>query len=340
MKILIINPGSTSVKYSLYNNTEKLDSQIFDRKYKGLSYREKKFVQESEAEYYIFRIVHAFEYTSTRILDETTYLTIKEAKLYAPLHNTLALEVMDWLLTISSNNRIICTFDSEFHKQLPRHAFSYALPRELLDKYSIRKYGFHGLAFESVVDEVKSEFGTLPEKIIAIHAGGGVSVCAIKDGISIDTTMGVSPVDGIMMLSRSGSLDPEIIRILQEKERMSSGEIFKLLNFESGFYGITKCKDTKEIIDKAKKNIKPFDEAYQLFLYQIKKTVFAYYGILGGVDLLVLSGGLGFNNEFFANDLFNTLAILNLERNQMIKLKINEDLVMLKKARTLILNKD
>ena len=284
----------------------------------------------------MFRIVHGGENKEPAILDEKTYLSIKEATIFAPLHNSFATDIMDFLLTKYSAKSIACIFDTEFHKSIPGYAKFYALPKSYVDKYKIEKYGFHGLAFESAISEFKKKKGRLPRKVIALHAGGGVSVCAIKNGKSIDTTMGLTPTDGIMMLTRSGSIDPEIVRVLEERENLLPSEISKILNFKSGFYGLTGSKDTKKIIEKAKKGKEPFKSAYELFLYQIKKQFFAYAGVLGGVDAVLLSGGLAYNNEYFADDLLKQIKNLKIGKRQIVKLDINEDEIMLQKAKKVL----
>ncbi len=336
MKVLIVNSGSTSVKYSLFDDGKLQEARIFDRKKAGMLLNEREYIRALAPDYLAFRVVHAKDKTQTRFLDERTFLQIKEASIYAPIHNKTALEIMGFTLEEFGPDRNICIFDSDFHKDIPKRAYLYALPHEYTNKYHMRKYGFHGLAFESALLELKQEIGYVPENIVAVHAGGGVSVCAIKNGKSVDTSMGATPTDGVMMLTRSGSVDPDLLTVLEKRENLLPSELSRILNFESGFYGMTGSKDTKEIIDKAKAGEEPFASAYELFLYQIKKLVFAYFGVLGAVDVLLLSGGLAFKNEYFADDLHRELKSIPLRKDQVIKVDIDENKLMLKKTAELL----
>ena len=336
MKYLIINAGSTSVKYSLYNGDSLEQEEKFDRKQSGFLQKEKNFIRNSGVDYFLFRIVHGLDLRKTSIIDDYVYSKIKEGMIFAPLHNKYALEIIDFVNLEFGNDRAIAVFDTEFHKNIPDKAKIYPIPSELSKKHKIVKYGFHGLAFESALQKCKKELGYLPENIIAMQAGGGVSVCAIKNGVSIDTSMGATPTDGIMMLTRSGSVDPEIVRILEQKENLLPSEVSKLLNFDSGFLGLTGSKDTKEIIERAKRGDEKCKLAYDIFLYEIKKTIFAYAGVLGGVDLILLSGGLAFNNEYFADDLYKEVKHLPVRKDQILKVNIDENEIILKKAKELL----
>ncbi len=338
MKILIINTGSSSVKYSLYDAGELKKENTFSRKTYGFSFKEKEFLRSMHAEYFVFRVVHGGLNTKTRFVDSETISDIQKALLFAPIHNKFLLEILDFILLEFGAQRTIAVFDSDFHNSLKEKVYTYPIKKEYINKYNIRKYGFHGLAFESALAELENELGYLPENIIALQAGGGVSVCAIKNGVSVDTSMGLTPTDGIMMLTRSGALDPEIARVLMEKENLLPSELSNILNFESGFYGLTGSKDTKEIIEKAHQGKEPFKLAYNIFLYELKKQIFAYMGVLGAVDVLLLSGGLAYNNEYFAKDLFEEIKHLPIRKEQIVKVNIDENKIMLKKARALILS--
>ncbi len=337
MQILVVNIGSSSVKYKLYNGTEReILSKTFSRKSHGLAFEEKEFLRAQDADFYAFRVVHGLNKTKTRFIDDETYKLIKKARIFAPLHNGFLLEILDFVNLEFGKGRSIAVFDSDFHKNLPQKAYLYPIKSELAQKYELRKYGFHGLAFESALEKLQEKLGYLPKNIIAVQAGGGVSVCAIKGGESVDTSMGLTPTDGIMMLTRSGSVDPELVRVLQERENLLPSEISRLLNFEAGFYGLTGSKDTKEIIENAKKGKEPYKSAYELFLYELKKKIFSYMGVLGSVDLILLSGGLAYNNEYFADDLFAEIKHLLIRKDQIIKVGIDENELIFKKSQNLI----
>ncbi len=333
MKVLIVNPGSTSVKYSFFDAYELVLSRVFSRKNKGFEVEEKAFLADLDFDYAAFRVVHALDQKEASFIDETILNKIKEAESVAPLHNKKTSEIIEFLMKEKKDVQLFAAFDTEFHKNMPEYAKLIPINRYFAEKYKIEKYGFHGLAFESALSELQKELGYLPERIVAIHAGGGVSVCAISDGVSQDTTMSFTPTDGVMMLTRSGAVDPGMIRFLIEKENLAPHELYELLNHKSGFYGLTDSKDTKEIIDLAKKGKESYKSAYQLFLYQLKKQIFAYMGVLGSVDLVLLSGGLAYNNEYFADDLFAEIKHLPIRREQIVKVKVDENRVILDKLK-------
>ena len=337
MKFLIVNVGSTAVKYSLYHDEELIESEIFSRKENSkLQIKEKDFVLSLGADYFVFRVVHASDFYRPSFLSSDLLELIKESKIFAPLHNSFLIEILDFLILSGFKEKCILIFDSEFHSGFSEPANLYPIDQKLAKKYKIRKYGFHGIALFSVIEELEKKLGKIPENLLALHAGGGVSLTAIKNGVSVDTSMGLTPNSGIMMLTRSGDVDPELVRVLQEKENLLASEASEILNFKSGFYGLTGSKDTKEIIEKAKENIEPYKTAYSLFLYELKKYIFAFAGVLGSVDFISLSGGLAYNNEYFADDLYREIKSLPIRREQIIKVKVNEDKIMLKKAKKLI----
>ena len=337
MKILVINCGSTSVKYTIYQNGQKTEKIEFSRKKEKFSIKEKDYIENIKADYYAFRIVYGGKFTKPTFLTPEVLQEIKTGIDFAPLHNPKAFEIIEFLKTITDKSKIILTFDTEFHENMPVKAIMYPLDINTISKHRLRKYGYHGLAIESALDNMREKRKAgIPENLIVIQAGGGVSVTAVKNGVSIDTTMGATPVSGIFMLTRSGDIDPEIPLILQKKENMLPGEISDLLNKNSGFYGLTGSYDTKYIIEQAKKEKEPFKTAYELFLYQIKKQIFAFAGVLGAVDLILVSGGLGFKNEFFTDDLYKEIRHLPIRKAQIIKAHVDESKVILKKALYLI----
>ena len=147
---------------------------------------------------------------------------------------------------------IYCVFDTSFHQTIAQETYTYPIPTDIANKYKIRRYGFHGIALESVIYQLRvqkeHEGETLPEKLIVAHLGGGTSVTAIQNGKSINTSMGLTPLDGAMMIMRSGSIDPEVVHILKENAGYTVDEISEILNTKSGFKGITGSADTKQII--------------------------------------------------------------------------------------------
>ncbi len=334
MRIITANIGSTSVKYAIFDDGGITELKTYSRKKINLTREEKNFLEYSNADYFVLRIVNGFDLINPTYLTQESKESVLKGKKFAPLHNKIALEIMDFLSFFT--NKIILVFDTEFHQTLPPKAYLYPIDYRYIQKYGLRKYGYHGLALESVMENLKKQMKSLPGNIIAVHAGGGVSVTAIKKGKSVDTTMGATPTDGIFMLTRSGSIDPEVVRIIQESENMLPSEVSDLLNNRSGFYGLTGSKDTKFIIERAKEGDEPYKSAYELFLYQIQKQIFAFSGVLGSVDIITLSGGLGFENRFFKRDLYSKIKHLPIREEQILKVEVDEHEIMLKKAIKLI----
>jgi acetate kinase len=187
----------------------------------------------------------------------------------------------------------VACFDTAFHRSLPKVARMYALPRRLFDE-GISRYGFHGLSYEYVMHELQALEGKLANgRIVIAHLGNGASMAAIKDGKSVDTSMGFTPLEGLVMGTRSGDVDPGALLYLLEQKKIAAQAMNTLLNKESGLLGISGTSgDMRDLLDKAPKDIRAA-EAVDLFCYRAKKYIGAYAAVLGGLDLLVFAGGIG-----------------------------------------------
>ena len=216
----------------------------------------------------------------------------------APLHNPANLKGVRAIEAILPNVPQIGVFDTAFHQTMPDYAYMYAIPYELYEKYGVRRYGFHGTSHRYVSQRVCEFLGIKPEgtKIITCHIGNGGSISAIKDGKCVDTSMGLTPLEGLMMGTRSGDIDAGAVTFLMEKEGLDPAGISNLLNKKSGVMGIFgKSSDMRDLENAVKEGDKRATLAENMYFYRIKKYIGAYAAALGGVDVIVFTGGVGEN---------------------------------------------
>jgi acetate kinase len=244
------------------------------------------------------RVVHGgTKYSSPVRIDEQVLQDIRDLAHLAPLHNPMHALGIEWMQEILPGVPHVAVFDTAFHQTMPRYAYRYALPEELYEQDGIRRFGFHGPSHQYVglmaATYVKERFSRL--KIITCHLGEGASVCAIDHGRSVDTSMGLTPLEGLVMVTRSGDIDPAIVTHLMRKG-LSADEIDRLLNRESGLKGLSGLSgDTREIAAAANAGDRKAMLAAEVFAYRLRKYIGAYYAVLGGLDVLVFTGGIGEN---------------------------------------------
>jgi acetate kinase len=245
------------------------------------------------------RVVHGGEYYSKSILiDEKVMEALEKCSELAPLHNPANITGINGCKELMPRTPMVAVFDTAFHQDMPMYAYIYPLPYELYEIYKIRKYGFHGTSHKYVsqvaADMMKRDIKEL--KIISCHLGNGASIDAIKGGKSIDTSMGFTPLAGLAMGTRSGNIDPSIITFLMQKLDYSSEEVTDLLNKKSGVLGISGVSsDFRDIWEAAKQN-KRAQLALDVFHYEVKKFICSYIGVLGGVDCIIFTAGIGENS--------------------------------------------
>lgn len=335
MKILVINCGSSSLKYQLIDmsNEESLAQGLVER----IGIEGSVLIQKVEGkDKYIIetpmnshkeaiglvlkalvdpthgviasmeeiaavghRVVHGGEkYSKSVIVDADVKKSIEECFKLAPLHNPANMIGIEACEELMPTTPMVVTFDTAFHQTMPEEAFLYALPYELYEENGIRKYGFHGTSHkfvsQTVADEMKKDIKDL--KIITCHLGNGASLCAIKGGVSIDTTMGFTPLDGIVMGTRSGSIDPAIAIYLMKELNYSADDVNDLLNKKSGVLGISGVSsDFRDIEAAAEKGNKRAQLALDIYHYKIRTQIGAYAAAMGGVDVIVFTAGVGEN---------------------------------------------
>jgi acetate kinase len=259
------------------------------------------------------RIVHGgVKYTQPHLITSDLIGDLNKFVLFAPEHLPQELEVIKTVSNRYSNLKQVACFDTAFHRTMPRLAQIYALPKSVGDHGGIR-YGFHGLSYEYIIGELINErdFHIEGSRIIIAHLGNGASMAAIKDGKSVDTTMGFSPAGGLMMSTRSGDLDPGIILYLLSEESLSSSQVSQMVNHQAGLLGVSEISsDMKELLEK--ENNPNAIQAIELFCYQAKKYLGSLSAVLGGVDMLVFTGGIGENAPSIRQRICKDMSFLGI----------------------------
>ncbi|MBR5804496.1 MAG: acetate kinase [Bacteroidaceae bacterium] len=335
MKILVLNCGSSSIKYKLFEmETKEVLAQGGIEKI-GLTGSflkltlpngEKKILEKDIPEHtvgveFIFQTLTNAEYGAIKSLDELdavghrmvhggerfsqSVILNKEVldaftacNDLAPLHNPANLKGVNAVSALLPNIPQVGVFDTAFHQTMPAHAYMYAVPYELYEKYGVRRYGFHGTSHRYVSQRVCEYLGIPVEgsRIITCHVGNGGSIAAVKDGKCVDTTMGLTPLEGLMMGTRSGDIDAGAVTFIMEKEGLNATGVSNLLNKKSGVLGISGVSsDMRETTAAAKNGNTQAQLALNMYFYRIKKYIGAYAAAMGGVDVILFTGGVGEN---------------------------------------------
>jgi len=244
------------------------------------------------------RVVHGGEiFHEPTVINEKVIAAIREMVPLAPLHNPANLVAIEAALKAYPDVPQVAVFDTAFHQTMPPHAFHYAVPYELYNKYNVRRYGFHGTSHQFVSRQAAAYLGRPLKELdlITLHLGNGASAAAVKGGRSIDTSMGLTPLEGLIMGTRCGDIDPSLPFYIAQRSGMSMNDIDKMLNKESGLKGICGANDMREIISRAEENDVLAALSLDMFCYRIKKYIGAYYAVLGGTDAVIFTGGIGEN---------------------------------------------
>ncbi|MBR2459859.1 MAG: acetate kinase [Clostridia bacterium] len=262
------------------------------------------------------RVVHGGEYFNESVVVTPEVVEkIELCKELAPLHNGPAVIGIRSCAQVMENIPQVVVFDTAFHQTMPDYAYFYAIPYEYYNKYKIRRYGFHGTSHRYVSAQMTDILGKVEgTRIITCHLGNGSSITAVKDGKSIDTTMGFTPLDGLEMGTRSGSIDPAIVTYLMEKENLTPKQMNEILNKKSGLLGISEVSsDSRDIEDAIAKGNQHAILADRIMSYQIKKYIGWYAAAMGGVDAVVFTAGLGENNVALRANVCQGLEFLGIE---------------------------
>ena len=341
MRILVINTGSSSIKYQLFEMRDEstVSSGIAEKigeETGVLRHREEgkeeirkerfpdhrsafllieKFFKEKKISAVGHRVVHGGErFKRPVIIDEKVIEAIRENIPLAPLHNPSNLEGIIISKELFPEIPHVAVFDTAFHQTMPDEAFLYPIPYKLYERYRIRKYGFHGTSHAYILEEAASYLRIPKEEInlITIHLGNGASIAAIKNGKSIDTSMGMTPLEGLMMGTRSGDIDPAIPFFLMDHLKMKPEEVYRTLNSESGLKGICGKNDMREIIEMKEKGDGMANLAIRMYVRRVKKYIGAYMAILGKVDAIVFTAGIGENSPYIRRKCLEGLDIFGI----------------------------
>ena len=343
MKILVINCGSSSLKYQLIDmkngevlasgrcdriGVKSIDKPFIEYKKDGKKTRDEvelpnhtvafelvmkylldpekgviKSVDEIDAIGH--RIVHGGpNFTKTTVVTDEVLKEYNTSIEYAPLHNPAHLQGINACKKLMPNTPEVLVFDTSFHTTIPEYASLYAIPYEYYEKYAIKRYGAHGSSHKFIAEEAAKVLGKKKEEIniISCHLGNGSSIAAIKGGVCIDTSMGLTPLEGLIMGTRSGDLDPAILEFIMRKDNISIEEMMTILNKKSGLLGISqKTGDVRDLKVLAAQGDKRADLALDMFAYRVKKYIGAYMAALGHVDAIIFEGGIGEHNPDVVN---------------------------------------
>jgi acetate kinase len=285
------------------------------------------------------RVVHGGPNLRTHQLITPQVLEqLRAATHFAPLHIPQALKLIAAAQSIFPSARHFACFDDAFHKTMPEVASHLPIPTRYFEA-GVRRYGFHGLSYESLVHH----FGArLPQRAIFAHLGNGASLCAVRDGVSIDTTMGFTPTGGIPMGTRSGDLDPGILIYLMRNEKLDADKLEDLLNRQSGLFALSSAgnggeSDVKALVERADRNDPQAILALNTFSISVRKMIGAYIALLGGVDLLVFTGGIGEHSEPIRTAATRGLDSLDLTSDKIQIVAAQEEAQIARHCRTLLL---
>jgi len=358
MKILVLNCGSSSIKYQLIDMTTdivlakgvvekiglkgsflknerfdgdkvKLDGEILDHQtgiefILGMMISEKRGVIKglNEIDAIGHRVVHGGEtFQGSCYLDDVTIKGIEDCSDLAPLHNPANLKGIYAMKTLLPDVPQVGVFDTSFHQTMPDYSFMYALPYSLYKKYGIRRYGFHGTSHSYVskraCEILKVDYSS--QKIITCHLGNGASMAAIKDGKSMDTSMGLTPVEGLIMGTRSGDIDAGALTLIMEKEEIDFSSLNTLLNKHSGVLGISGISsDMREVESAAMEGDERAALSLKMYDYRVRKYIGAYAAAMGGLDLLIFTGGIGENSSDNREAICKGLEFIGIEFDKQI----------------------
>ena len=368
MNVLVINCGSSSLKFQLINSeSEELLAQGLCERIGidgRLTYQpaggdkavsDKAMPTHTEAIQFVIdaltdaetgvvksldeigavghRVVHGGEkFANSVVITEDVLKAIEECNDLAPLHNPANLIGINACQKLMPNTPMVAVFDTAFHQTMPEKAYLYGLPYEYYEKYGVRRYGFHGTS-HSFVSKHAAEFLGLDldnSKIIVAHLGNGASISAVLNGKCVDTSMGLTPLEGLVMGTRSGDMDPAIMEYLAKKEDLDIAGVMNVLNKKSGVFGLSKglSSDFRDLTDAMNGGNKYATAAVEVFCYRVAKYIGSYVAAMNGVDAIAFTAGIGENAYVVREKVCEYLGYLGLELNAEENKKRGEDLVI------------
>ena len=353
MKILIINAGSSSLKYQLIDmeNEAVLAKGLVERigiegsnlshKYAGQKFELVTPIKNhteamnvvlaalTDAEHGVIksteeigavghRVLHGgMEFTASCIIDDAVIAAIKKCIPLGPLHNPANLQGIEACQAVMPSTPMVAVFDTAFHQTMPPKAYLYGIPMEYYRKYSIRRYGFHGTSHRFIAGRVNEILNKKGSKVVICHLGNGSSLSAVVDGKCVDTSMGLTPLEGVLMGTRSGNLDPAVVECIANNEGMTPTEVLTMLNKKSGLIGLSEySSDMRDVMAKAKEGDEKCQTTLDVWAYGIRKYIGSYAAAMGGIDALVFTAGIGENNPISRASIVEGLEFLGIKLDE------------------------
>ncbi len=342
---LVINAGSSSIKFQIFSDETSIISGLcesigLDESKIKIKYnsekeqiqtplpshkdalekliqilKEKNLLNEIDA--IIHRVVHGGEkFTSTTKITSQVIKELKSIIPLAPLHNPANIAGIEAMKQIFPDKPQYAVFDTAFHSTLPEQAYLYPVPYEWYKKYAVRRYGFHGSSHEYVITEAIRLLKKENSKIISCHLGNGASICAALNGKSTDTSMGMTPLEGLMMGTGSGSIDPGVIEYMMEKTERTCKYIIKALNKQSGLLGVSQITSDMRPLEEKMQECQASKRAMQVYLQRLTRVIGSHIATLGGVDAIVFTGGAGEKSPIIRKYIADKLAFLGLDLDE------------------------
>src|SRR3954452_4130630 len=338
MRVLTVNAGSSSLKVALVDDGER--SADYEIAAQGGEFSTDELAEFAAAGFDCssHRVVHGgARFTEATLVDDEGRAALDDLVDLAPLHTQAALTAVDAVRRLNSDRPVVACFDTSFHASLPEAARTYGLPWEWIERYKLRRYGFHGLNHGYVAREAAAQLGRPLEelRIVSCHLGAGASLCAIAGGRSVDTTMGFTPLEGLVMATRSGSVDPGLLIWLQRHGGIAVEELDDALEHRSGVAGLSgRSGDMRELLEALDDGDERAQLAYDVYIHRLRREIGAMAATAGGVDALVFTGGIGERSERVRAD---TCADLKpIEGATVLVIEAREDLELAAQAELLI----
>lgn len=326
MRVLVLNAGSSSVKYQLIESSDGhrvaggIVEEVTDHAIALDSVVQQ--LGDATVDAVGHRVVHGGEsFTAATLVDDEMLTTLRGLVPLAPLHNPANIAGIEAACRVWPEVPQVAVFDTAFHRTLPAHAYRYAVPTDWYERHGVRRYGFHGTSHEFVANEAAHRLGRPLDELdlIVAHLGNGASITAVQRGRSIDTSMGMSPLEGLVMGTRSGDIDPAVIAHVAEATGRPFDHVLTDLNRKSGLAGLCGVSDMREVTNLAVSGDTDAALALDVFCYRVKKYVGAYLAVLGRCDALVFTGGIGEHSAVVRGTTVDGLAglgiVIDAERN-------------------------
>jgi acetate kinase len=327
-RVLVVNSGSSTLKYQVLEGSAGDRSRVLTRiagaslVVRSVTHAVREMSSALEAADLLaavrgvgHRIVHGgATFTEPVIVDDTVERQISDLSELAPLHNPPALAAMRAVRTEIPGVPQVAVFDTAFHATLPPHAYTYAVPRDLALQYGVRRYGFHGTSVRYVTRVAAAFLGTSPHDVnlIICHIGNGASITAVEGGRSVDTSMGLTPLEGLVMGTRSGDIDPAVVGYLNRAAGLQTAEVEHLLEFQSGLLGMCGDSDMRDVRHRAAADDASARKALDVYAYRLRKYVGAYLAVVPGLHALVFTGGVGEHDTALRAEVIDPLDHLGL----------------------------